>query len=197
MSIVCGGMTLGGKYDCNAPIIGGIKQLIIANYEDIDFSSIVAGTNPGEITAITMKPGGKAFYEFAIVNNNAEELYTMRRDPLYVGYTHGPIQFSVMDYSVEQILNNKAMISNRLVAGIKGASAPGNENTIFRFFGLGMGLQATEMTGGRNGEFGGAERFSIQTADEDNAEPYKFTALWDGDEPTTDTKFQALLTPST
>jgi hypothetical protein len=193
----CTGLTQGAEYNCLTPIVPGVdERLLLGNKDDIDTLTFDL-TDTNKITGISLKSGGKAMYAFQGFNNSLQEDWTIRKSPSYVGYQHGPIDFSIFDIDYEALENVKAMAVTKLFAIVEGSNFDGNGDGIFRVYGLGSGLEVVELSGSRtNPDNGGAIRAQIRTSDESPAEVFPPLLFWDTDYSTSKTAIDALLTPT-
>jgi len=191
----CDGITIGSTYDCDAPITPGVNnRLIMGNQGDIDTVSYDMTTTT-IITDITMKTT-KAMFSFQGVRQSLNPQYQFIPQTVSVGYDH-QVDFLIFDISQVQKDNIEAMGLGKLTAVIENKNAPGNGDSFFEVYGLGVGMEM--QTGGRIAmdlETQAAFNISMKTSDNEGKETKMPQTWFDTDYTTTAAAVEALLTPS-
>ena len=191
----CGGIDMGAGYDCDEPIAPGVDQrLILMNRDDIDTVEL-EGVIDNLITDITLFDPAVAF-AFQGVRQSLQPSYEFIPQQVSVGYDH-IINFLVFDISQEQKNNLMKMALSKMVGIVENLKNPGNANSVFEVFGLGVGMEIiTNSRINADLETAGAFSINLKTSDNEGKEP-KMPASWfDVDFDTTKAKVDALLVPA-
>jgi len=154
--------TIGANYNCDAPLQPGLlNYILLINKSDISNVAISSGV----ATSITLKPG-KVAYKFEGLRGSFDASYEQRNSGNFaVGYNH-IIEMTVFDISSDQKMNIQKMALNEMVAITFLINSPGNSNTFFEIYGLGAGLESSQITRvSRDNEYMGAFRVTLQTSE--------------------------------
>lgn len=192
----CDGITSGAQIDCSDVLEVGLRQrLFLANRDDVE--TITYSVTPGEenvITGITMK-SGKAFFEFAGVNESITDNTELIRGSVSNGYAH-ELNFSVFEVDNAQRLNLQGMAYKNQIGITFGPNDSSLGNGIYQVFGPGVGMKLlTNTRMSADAETGGAYVCQLRTGESDR-EGGLPAVFWDTDEATTTPKIEALLTPA-
>jgi len=192
----CGGITIGADYDCLTPLVPGVKQrLILFNLEDIDTVAYSATPPTSLIELITLVTTKQAF-AFEGIKRSLNPQYAFIPQTVSVGYDH-QVDFLVFDVSQEQKDNLEAMALGKLVAVVENNNSPGNANSVFEVYGLGVGMEIITMTRIPGDlETTGAFSLSLKTSDNEGKEPKMPQSWFDTDYATTKAAVETLLTPA-
>jgi hypothetical protein len=154
--------TLGANYNCEAPLQPGLlNYILLINKSDISNVAISSGV----ATSITLKPG-KVGYKFEGLRGSFDARYEQsNRGNFAVGFNH-IIEMTIFDISSDQKMNIQKMALNEMVAITFLINSPGNANTFFEIYGLGVGLESSQITRiSRDTEYMGAFRVTLQTSE--------------------------------
>lgn len=192
---ICGGIDMGASYDCDEPIAPGVDQrLILINRDDIDTVTL-EGVIDNLITDITLFDTLQG-YAFNGVRQSLQPSYEFIPQTVSVGYDH-IVNFLAFDISQEQKNNLQKMALSKMVAIVENLKNPGNANSIFEVYGLGVGLEViTNVRIAADLETAGAFSIQLKTSDNEGKEP-KMPASWfDVDYDTTKALVDAILLPA-
>ncbi len=189
MSPACTGITQAISTDCANPPTVGVKALIyLANKDDI--LTVTLDSNPNIINDITMKAGGKAFFEYEGKNDSVDPLTQLARSTYDDRWSH-QVRFKVFTKS------QNARDELQLMAKVKTVALVFKEDGTYEVFGIGAGLQMTEcVEDPKNVDTGGAFDVLLQT-DPDKVQEAKLpNSFFDTDVATTDANVAALIVPT-
>lgn len=191
----CAGITKGATISCESPLLVGIKQrVLLANLEDIEDVTRV-GSDNRIITGITMK-SGKAFYDFAGINNTIQARYELVRNPASNTYKHF-VDLSVFEVDSTQLKNTEGMAFQNQVGIIIQADDSSLGNGAINVFGINSGMQLlTDTRDWGDVETGGAMVLNLGTPDDGAVETQKPNPFFDTDYDASLAKVEALLTPA-
>ena len=192
----CSGIFQGASISCDNPLSVGITQrVLVANREDIASISysVVAGEE-NVITAIVMK-SGKAFFEFAGVNESIRVQQELVRRAVSNGYKM-TLDFSVFEVDNSSLLNMQAMAYKPQVAIAYGVDDTSLGNGAFQLLGSDVGMDLlTNVRINSDVETGGAHVLQLATPDTGGDEKTLAPVIWSTDYQTTLALVDALLTP--
>ena len=193
----CAGIFKGAQASCVDPLsVGVIQRVLIANRDDVE--TITYSITPGEeniITAITMK-SGKAFFEFAGVNESISTQQELVRRAVSNGYKM-TLNFSVFEVDNTQRQNMEAMAFKPQIAISYGVDDSSLGNGAFNVMGVGVGMDLlTNVYIPGDVETGGAMVAQLATPDSGGDEKTLAPVFFSTDYQTTLTAVDALLTPA-
>ena len=196
----CGGIVIGGKYDCINPIQAGVEQrLLLINKADWDVNAVVVYDLeiPTLITSITLINLAVAYvFDGTRKSINPQTAYTP--STFTVGYDH-QVEFLIFDISSAQKYNIEEMaLSKGIVAIVQNKNTEGNDDSIFEVFGkdVGLEIQPGAMRISGDVETNGAYTINLKTSDEMGKEQHLPASVWDSDFVTTLEMINALLIPT-
>lgn len=172
----CGGISLGAAYDCDDPISPGVSQrLILLNRYEIDVITYDV-TVTSLITALTLL-ATKTGFAFEGIRQSLNPQYQFVPQNVSVGYDH-QVDFLVFDISQEQKDNLENMALNKIAAIVENKNVPGNANSVFEVYGLGVGMEMqTNVRIPADPETNGAFSISLMTSPNEGKEP-KMPQSW-------------------
>jgi len=190
----CGGLAAGAVYDCDSPIIPGVRpRLVLMNLDQVTATKDIS--NKRLITDMTIVGSGNAAYAFEGIRQSVTPESNFIPQNFTVGYDH-QLSFFVFDISSTQKLNLEKMALGKMVAIVENRNAVGNADSIFEVFGYGVGMEVTELQRINNDlESGGAYRIILKTSDNEGKESTLPLSFFDTDYATTLAKVDLLLTP--
>ena len=165
----CGGITIGGAYDCDNPLVPGLNPRVwLANYKDIE-SLTFDVTDKRLVTAIVFKTGGALYvYDGARQSTQAEVEFVPQT--LSVGFKH-TVNVQVFEIDSLQKLNLEKMCLGKMVAVVEHPNAIGNGNSVFEIFGGGVGMEVLTLTRiSRDQETQGSYSLALATSDNEGQE---------------------------
>jgi hypothetical protein len=194
----CSGIFQGADLDCQNPLsVGVIQRLFLANRADV--LSLTYDLTPGRenvITGIVMKTG-KAFFEFAGVNESIKGQNELVRRAVSNGYKH-QIDFSIFEVGNTSLANMQAMAYQPQIGILYGPDDTSLENGAFQVYGVDNGLDLlTNVRINNDVETGGAHVLQLATPDTGGDEKIIPPVLWNTDYATTLNIVEALLIPAT
>ena len=194
VATACGGISAGADYDCDSPVVPGVNQrLILGNLDDVE-SVTYNGTNPSIIEAITMK-SNKAGFPFQGIRQSLTPSYELVPGTVSVGYNH-IVNFLGFEINQAAKDNFEKMAFGKLFAIVENRNAPGNGDSIFEVYGMGVGLEANSMTrAASDQENGGAFAITLQTPEAEGKEPKMPQSWFKTDYATTLALVDAILVP--
>lgn len=157
----CAGLVSGGIYDCDNPLVPGIRKRVIIGSIDKIATKIFDPTDDMVITDLTMATGEQC-YQFDGAKNSINPSVELREGTLANTYGH-ILALSIFEVDSAQKLNIQGMAHDRLFAIIENANDSALGNSIFEIYGLG-GMELNEIT--RNPtdpDTGGAYVTNMQT----------------------------------
>jgi len=186
----CTGITQAIATDCaNPPTVGVKPKIYLGNKDDI-LTVTNDGVNPNIINDITMKAGGKAFYEWEGKNDSVDPLTQLARSTYDDRWAH-QIRFKVFTKS------QAARDELQLMAKVKTVALIFKEDGTYEVFGVGVGLQMTEcIEDPKNVDTGGAFDVLLQTDPNKVQEAKLPNSFFDTNQVTTDANVAALLVPT-
>lgn len=196
VATACGGITVGADYDCESPVVSGVNQrLLLGNLDDI-LAVTYNTTNPSIIEGIAMK-STKAMFAFQGIRQSLTPSYELVPGTVSVGYNH-IVNFLGFEISQAAKDNFEKMAFGKLFGIVENRNAPGNADSIFETYGLGVGLEANAMTrAASDQESGGAFAITLQTPEAEGKEPKMPQSFFKTDYATTLALVDALLVPAT
>ncbi len=193
----CGGIVIGGKYDCINPIQAGVEQrLILINKADWDENAVVVYDPeiPTLITDITMINLAKGYlFEGTRKSINPQTAYVP--STFTVGYDH-QCEFLIFDISSAQKYNiEEIALGKGVVAIVQNKNVEGNDDSIFEVLGkdVGMEIQPGAMRINGDVETNGAYTINLKTSDDMGKEQHLPASVWSEDYETTKAMIDALL----
>jgi hypothetical protein len=191
----CAGITKGAAVSCDDPLVVGIEQrVLLANRKDVE-SITYDGSDNHLITGITMKTG-KAFFEFAGINQTIQARYELVRNPTSNTFKHF-IDLSVFEVDSTQLANTEAMAYVDQIAIIIQREETSLGNAAINVFGVNAGLQLlTDVRNWGDVDTGAAMVLNLGTPDEGYIETRKPDPFFNGDYATSLAAVEALLTPA-
>jgi len=192
----CGGITIGADYDCLQPLVPGVKQrLILFNLDDLDVVAYSA-VPPTSLIELISLVSTKQGFAYEGIKRSLNPQYAFIPQTVSVGYDH-QVDFLVFDVSQEQKDNLEAMGLGKVVAVVENNNSPGNANSVFEVYGLGVGLEIITMTRIPGDlETTGAFAISLKTSDNEGKEPKMPQSWFDTDYATTKAAVETLLVPA-
>lgn len=196
----CGGIVIGGKYDCVNPIQAGVEQrLLLINKADWDLNAVIEYDLeiPTLIISISLINLAVA-YEFEGTRKSINPQTAFTPSTFTVGYDH-QVEFLIFDISSAQKYNIEEMaLSKGIVAIIQNKNVEGNDDSIFEAFGkdVGLEIQAGPMRINGDVESNGAYTINLKTSDEMGKEQHLPASIWDTDFITTKEMIDELLIPT-
>jgi hypothetical protein len=188
---VCQLLTAGIVFDCNANLVGGVKdRMILVNLEDI-LSITRDSANPQIIEDIVLKTG-KVGYVFEGQRNSNDASSEFVKARYSVGYNH---------QIVFRAFGNNAAIKKTMEQLAKGSIVAFPENNFkgtdgdaaFEVYGLEVGLQVDSLGSNKSdAETGGAYVITLKTPD-DFKEPHLPATIFDTDYATSKAIVDSLL----
>jgi hypothetical protein len=154
--------TIGADYNCADPIQPGLFNYVyLINKSDISSYTITSGI----LTNITLKPG-KVAYKFEGIRGSFDARYEQVNTGFFsTGYRH-IIEMSIYDISSDGKVNIEKLALNDMVGITFLSNSPGNDNTYFEVYGLGVGLETVQLTRiNTDLEYMGAFRATLQTSE--------------------------------
>lgn len=172
--MACSTLTTGITFNPCAKSIGGIRRVLLANYDDIDWTNfILDNTNQNtildaddRITSIPMKAGAK-FYEFSIRKNTGSMTSTLNVDDNTGSSVSTDV---VMDWREMEYEKRKAM-SAFLQGEFAGLVQDANKH--WWFLGANLAMTASAGTGETGTANTDANHYSITLNDVSNDWPYE------------------------
>jgi hypothetical protein len=192
----CSGIFQGATISCDDPLSVGITpRILVANREDIStitYSAVAGESNV--ITGITMKLG-KAFFEFAGVNESIRVQQELVRRAVSNGYKM-TLDFSIFEVDNLSLLNMQAMAYKPQVAIAYGVDDSSLGNGAFQLLGADVGMDLlTNVRINADVDSGGGHVLQLSTADAGGDEKTLAPVIWSTDYDTTLTLINVLLTP--
>ena len=192
----CAGLISGGIYDCDNPLVPGIrKRVIIGSIDKIAGDGLVY--DPGDALLLTdiVMATGEQMYQFDGAKNSIEPQIELREGTLANTFAH-MLALSIFEVDSLAKLNIQGMAHDRMFAIIENARDSALGNSIFEVYGL-NGMEVNELA--RNPtdpDTSGAYVMNMQTPEEYGGETRLPISLDAGDYDLTIALIDTLLAPA-
>ena len=137
----CAGLVSGGIYDCDNPLVPGIRKRVIIG--SIDKIASKTELVPGVIDGLTMLTG-EQMYQFDGAKNSINPNVELREGTLSNTFAH-VLALSIFEVDSAAKINIQGMAHDRLFCIIENANDSSLGDSIFEIYGLG-GMEVNELT---------------------------------------------------
>ena len=139
----CAGLISGGIYDCDNPLVPGIRKRVIIGSITKIASKLFDPSNPMILTDLVMADGEQMF-QFDGAKNSIVPQIELREGTLSNTFAH-MLALSIFEVDSDAKLNIQGMAHDQLFAIIENANDTSLGDSIFEVYGLG-GMEVNELT---------------------------------------------------
>lgn len=187
---LCGKIQADITLNCVTPVTGLKDRLVLINYDDVDFDSIVYNsTNPMLVETMALK-GTARGYLVQGINMSNKHTAALAARPYLNGWDHS-MNFIIFDNTPDVKKYLDELAHSRVIAVWENRYKKTNGDTAFEIAGLDVGLTLTEGTRDADAEesLGG---WVLTLATGDSKEPHAPRSFFITDYATTNLAFESL-----
>ena len=190
----CSGLVSGGIYDCDNPLVSGIRKRVIIGSINKILTKTFDPADAMLMTDLAMQLGEQC-YQFDGAKNSIQPSVELREGSIANTYGH-ILALSIFEVDSEQKLNIQGMVNDQMFAIIESVNDTALGNSVFEIYGLG-GMEINELTRNPNDpDSSGAYVISMQTPEEYGGESRLAVSLDAGDHQLTLDLIDVLLAPA-
>jgi len=155
-------ISTGYDKQCREPKKGYKNWAILLNYDDIDWDSIVAGTDPNVITTFPLLRGGKQGYKVVQYKDPFNGTGHTFHEGTYFNSWDKTLVFATLTRDAEQNLKlNDPMANGKYVAIVYNEDGGSGGEATFEIFGYHNGLKMTACEHNPYGDTYGGDLFTL------------------------------------
>ena len=162
--MTCKAYTLRGLNNlCKSPSFGGIKEVLIAHYDDIASLSVDSGTS---LLTIVMKEG-KQFYEYKLMKNTGSLTSTLNTSETAASYFTNEVYMQFFKMETVKRIEIMALMMNASAVIIRDA------NNHYWFLGYDNYVECTAGTAGTGVNASDPNRYELTLSDDSHELPFE------------------------